>query len=278
MIEQTTHSERSQVVVEMWADLGCQWCLIGKRRLQAAIAHRLDEDEFEVVMRSIELDPGASQKPEKNEKSFIRNHGGTAAHILRAERQMQSITRAEGLAYVVDRLVANTFELHRVFQYARELGPWVRVFLRRPGRLLRRRPEPLRPRGRRAGCGVGRAGRRASPRDSRIRPVRRPRTRRQSRSATAGREWRAVRCLRPEGSYFGRTEDPCLRPVAGPSNGAHAGGLMSRTGRLQIAVDLASGWCEPGTGVCHMDLADEAGGTDALDEPVTDNAPRAAGR
>jgi predicted DsbA family dithiol-disulfide isomerase len=122
MVEQLTHPEGSKVVIEMWADLGCPWCYVGKHRLEAAIVQCPDADRFEIVMRSFELDPGAPREPEKNETSFIRSHGGTAAHVLQAERQMQAIARKEGLEYSLDRLVANTFDLHRVVQYANDQG------------------------------------------------------------------------------------------------------------------------------------------------------------
>jgi predicted DsbA family dithiol-disulfide isomerase len=122
MVDQWAPSKGSQVVIEVWSDLGCPWCYVGKHRLQAAIAQRPDADRFEIVMRSFELDPRAPQEPEKNEESFIRTHGGTAAHVLQAERQMQAMARKEGLEYSLDRLNANTFNLHRVVQYANDQG------------------------------------------------------------------------------------------------------------------------------------------------------------
>lgn len=122
MVKQVTQPEGPQVVIEVWSDLGCPWCCVGKHRLQAAIAQRPDADRFEIVMRSFELDPGAPQEPEKNETSFIRAHGGTAVDVLRAERQMQAIAREEGFEFSLDRLNANTFDLHRVVQYANDQG------------------------------------------------------------------------------------------------------------------------------------------------------------
>ncbi|WP_129669141.1 DsbA family oxidoreductase [Phytoactinopolyspora endophytica] len=118
MVEQLTRSEGSQVVIEMWSDLGCPWCYLSKHRLQTAIAQRPDAGRFEIVIRSFQLDPGAPQEPEKNEESFVRAHGGTAADVLRAERQFQAIVGKEGLEFSLDRLNANTFDLHRVVQYA----------------------------------------------------------------------------------------------------------------------------------------------------------------
>lgn len=122
MGEQVTRSDGSQVVIEVWADLGCPWCYVAKHRLQTAIAQRPDADRFEIVMRAFELDPNAPQELEKNEDAYLRSHGGTAADLLRAERQMQTIARKEGLDYFVDRLSANTFDVHRVIQYANDEG------------------------------------------------------------------------------------------------------------------------------------------------------------
>ncbi|WP_033289303.1 DsbA family oxidoreductase [Amycolatopsis jejuensis] len=122
MGERTSRPEGPQVVVEMWADLGCPWCYVGKHRLQEAIEQRPDAERFRVVMRSFQLDPDAPHEPEENEKSFIRTHGGTAADVFRAERQMQALARREGLEYSLNRLNANTFDLHRVVQYANDHG------------------------------------------------------------------------------------------------------------------------------------------------------------
>src|ERR1043165_6009225 len=119
MVLRTTSEVRKmaeQVVIEMWADLGCPWCYVGKHRLKAAIAQRPDADRFTVVVRSFELDPKAPLELEKNEESFIRTHGGTAADVLRAERQMQAMARKEGLEYSLDRRNANTADVHRVVQ------------------------------------------------------------------------------------------------------------------------------------------------------------------
>jgi predicted DsbA family dithiol-disulfide isomerase len=122
MVEQAARSKGSQVVIEVWADLGCPWRYVGKHRLRAAMSQRPDADRFKIMMRSFELDPEAPQELEKNEESFIRTHGGTAAHVLQAERQMRAMARKEGLEYSLDRLNANTFNLHRVVQHANDQG------------------------------------------------------------------------------------------------------------------------------------------------------------
>ncbi|MFF3567905.1 DsbA family oxidoreductase [Nocardia jiangxiensis] len=123
MAEQVTGPATGpQVVIEVWSDLGCPWCYVGKHRLREAIGQRPDADRFAIRMRSFELNPAAPHEPETIEKAFIRAHGGTAEHFLRAEHQIQAIAHEEGLAFTLDRLSANTFDLHRVVQYANGQG------------------------------------------------------------------------------------------------------------------------------------------------------------
>lgn len=116
-------SETSRpVVIEVWSDLGCPWCYVGKHRLQQAIAGRTDGDRFELRLRSFELNPGAPTTPETIESAFIRSHGGDAQMVVRAERRMQALAESEGLPFSVDRLNANTFDFHRVVHHADEQG------------------------------------------------------------------------------------------------------------------------------------------------------------
>lgn len=115
-------AQDAPVVIEMWTDLGCPWCYVGKHRLQAAIDQRPDAERFEVRLRSFELNPDAPREPETIESAFIRSHGGDASVVLSAERRIQALARREGLAFSLDRLNANTFDFHRVLHYADEQG------------------------------------------------------------------------------------------------------------------------------------------------------------
>ena len=109
-----------KVLVEMWTDLGCPWCYVGKHRLQTAIQHRDDADRFQIRLRSFELNPGAPRVPETIASAFMRSHGGNADTVLRAEQQIQALAHSEGLPFSLDRLNANTFDVHRVLHYANE--------------------------------------------------------------------------------------------------------------------------------------------------------------
>src|SRR5690242_14099137 len=113
-------TDPASLVIELWADLGCPWCYLGKHRLQAAIDERADHDRFTVRMRSFELNPSASRIPETIEAAFTRSHGGDASQVLEAERRMQALARQQGLAFTLDRRNANTFDFHRLVHFARE--------------------------------------------------------------------------------------------------------------------------------------------------------------
>lgn len=129
MMTDSILSETSQpVVIEVWTDLGCPWCYVGKHRLEEAISGRADGDRFELRLRSFELNPGAPTTPETIESAFIRSHGGDATVVVQAEQRIQALAQSEGLAFSTDRLNANTFDFHRVFHYAQEQGVGVEFF------------------------------------------------------------------------------------------------------------------------------------------------------
>lgn len=128
MTENHPPEKTRPVVIELWTDLGCPWCYVGKHRLQEAIAQRADGDRFELRLRSFELNPGAPTTPETIESAFIRSHGGDAQMVVQAERRIQALAQSEGLPFSLDRLNANTFDVHRVFQFAQDQGVGLEFF------------------------------------------------------------------------------------------------------------------------------------------------------
>jgi predicted DsbA family dithiol-disulfide isomerase len=127
-MEQNSTAEQTPVVVEVWADLGCPWCYVGKHRLQRAIEVRPDAGRFQMKIRSFELNPGTPKEPEPIEAVFMRKHGGDPSVVLQAEKRIQAIAHREGLAFDLDRSNANTFDLHRVMHFAEQSGMGLQFF------------------------------------------------------------------------------------------------------------------------------------------------------
>lgn len=116
------------IVIEVWTDLGCPWCYIGKHRLASAIAERPDAARFDIRLRSFELNPGAPTTPETIEQAFMRSHGGDVDDVVRAERRIQALAEREGLEFSLQRLNANTFDVHRVLHLAEAHGVGLEFF------------------------------------------------------------------------------------------------------------------------------------------------------
>ena len=127
-MEQSSRVEQGPVVVEVWADLGCPWCYVGKHRLQRAIEARPDAGRFQMKIRSFELAPDSPKDPEPIVDVFMRKHGGDPAVVLEAEKRIQAIAHREGLEFDLERLNANTFDLHRVMHFAEQFGKGLEFF------------------------------------------------------------------------------------------------------------------------------------------------------
>jgi predicted DsbA family dithiol-disulfide isomerase len=110
--------------VDVWSDIVCPWCAIGKRRLEAALARFPHRDDVEVVWRAFELDPSAPTVREgDNAARLAEKYGRTKAQ---AEAMIQSVTDTaakDGLDFQLSRARSgNTFDGHRVLHLAAERG------------------------------------------------------------------------------------------------------------------------------------------------------------
>ncbi|MGI5164158.1 DsbA family oxidoreductase [Spirillospora sp. CA-253888] len=101
--------------IEVYADVLCPWCYIGKRRLAAALAGL--EERVEVAWRSFELAPDAPSKPDGTAAEAMRTWWGdqTESRIAR----IRSLGAAEGLELDLDKArPVNTFDAHRLIHLA----------------------------------------------------------------------------------------------------------------------------------------------------------------
>ncbi len=110
--------------VEVWADLICPWCYLGKRRLERALAAFPHRAQVEVVHRAFELDPTRPPGHTVDRlESLASKYGLTLERARAMEEEMERRAAADGLEYhLVPGVVGNTFDAHRVVHLAREEG------------------------------------------------------------------------------------------------------------------------------------------------------------
>ncbi|HWC87414.1 MAG TPA: DsbA family oxidoreductase [Solirubrobacteraceae bacterium] len=110
--------------IEIWSDVACPWCFVGKRRFEAALAAFEHRDEVQVTWRSFELDPTAPQASEGDLASHLAAKYGMSIEEARARQgQMADLAAAEGITMRHDiARRASTFDAHRLIQLAAAHG------------------------------------------------------------------------------------------------------------------------------------------------------------
>ena len=116
--------------VEIWSDVVCPWCHVGKRRFEAALDRLADRDQVEVQWKSFELDPGARSYDPSNDADegdyadrLARKYGTSRTGAQRMLDTMTAAAAAEGLDFHFEKAVkANTFDAHQVIHLAGERG------------------------------------------------------------------------------------------------------------------------------------------------------------
>jgi predicted DsbA family dithiol-disulfide isomerase len=114
--------ERVALQVEIWSDVVCPWCYIGKRRFEAAV-ERFD-GEVEVVWRSFQLDPEAPAVREHTATEHLAAKYGMSVEQAEASHaQMTELAAHEGLEYHFERARGgNSFDAHRLLHLAAAHG------------------------------------------------------------------------------------------------------------------------------------------------------------
>ena len=110
--------------VEIWSDIACPWCYVGKRRFERALGSFSHRDDVEVVWRSFELDPSAPRRhAEPQAELLARKYGFPLAQAQAMNARMTGEARKEGLEFNMDRVqVGNTFDAHRLIHHAAAHG------------------------------------------------------------------------------------------------------------------------------------------------------------
>jgi predicted DsbA family dithiol-disulfide isomerase len=110
--------------VEVWSDVVCPWCYIGKRRLEGALQGFEHAGEVEVIYRSFELDPRAPATPDGTlAERLARKYVVTLEQAQAMNRRVTDTAAGEGLEYNLDiARPGNTFDAHRLIHLAAAEG------------------------------------------------------------------------------------------------------------------------------------------------------------
>ena len=106
--------------IEIWSDVACPWCYIGKRRFEAALAEFPHRDSVEVQWRSYQLDPGLPEHYDGTELEYLSTRKGLApGQVSQMFEHVAEQAKGEGLNYRFDDVVvANSFTAHRLIHLA----------------------------------------------------------------------------------------------------------------------------------------------------------------
>ncbi|MFJ3940737.1 DsbA family oxidoreductase [Streptomyces parvus] len=110
--------------VEIWSDIACPWCYIGKARFEKGLAEFAHRDEVEVVHRSFELDPSRA----KGDTALVidmlaEKYGRSREEAAAMEADVAANAQSEGLGYRTEgRDHGNTFDIHRLLHLAKARG------------------------------------------------------------------------------------------------------------------------------------------------------------
>lgn len=113
--------------IDVWSDIACPWCYVGKRRLEAALERTADRGAIEIVWRAFELDPSAARSADAAPRPYGERLA-TKYRISNAQAQgmldrMTGVAADEGLALHFDRIrPGNTFDAHRLLHLGKERG------------------------------------------------------------------------------------------------------------------------------------------------------------
>lgn len=110
--------------VDIWSDVRCPFCFIGKRKFEAALAKFEHKDQVEIEWHSFELDPNAETLPDVPAAEYLANRYGKSREWAEQMQAGVTQTAAEvGLKFNLDRsIVANSFDAHRLIQLAKSEG------------------------------------------------------------------------------------------------------------------------------------------------------------
>ncbi|QSW88938.1 MULTISPECIES: DsbA family oxidoreductase [Flavobacterium] len=106
--------------IEIWSDIMCPFCYIGKRQLETALK-QFPENEFEIEWKSFQLDPSITPQPGKDVYTYLAERKGmTLEQSKEMHKGVAERAKSVGLDYNFDKaVISNSLEAHRIIQLAK---------------------------------------------------------------------------------------------------------------------------------------------------------------
>lgn len=110
--------------IEIWSDIMCPFCYIGKRKFEAALNRFENKEKVEIEWKSFQLNPDMQTDPDKNINEYLAEIKGWSLNQAKAmNASVAEMAKAVGLLYDFDKVVvANSFDAHRFIQLAKKNG------------------------------------------------------------------------------------------------------------------------------------------------------------
>lgn len=114
----------NKMKIEIWSDVMCPFCYIGKKRFDTALGKFPHKDEVDVEWKSYQLNPHLTTQADKNINEYLAEHKGISIEEARSLNEHVTAMAAEvGLTYKMDEaVVANSFMAHRMTHFAKTKG------------------------------------------------------------------------------------------------------------------------------------------------------------
>lgn len=110
--------------VEIWSDVMCPFCYIGKRRIEKALKNFEYADEVDITWRSFQLNPEMKTDPDTSINEYLaKTKGWSLEQARQMNQRVTDMAADEGLEYNMEQaVIANSFDAHRILQFSKDRG------------------------------------------------------------------------------------------------------------------------------------------------------------
>lgn len=117
-------SENHKLKIEIWSDVMCPFCYIGKRKIEKALDEFPQKEKIEIEWKSFQLDPTTKSQPGKSTYDYLaEKYGRDRQWSIEMHANVTDQAKTEGLEYNFDKaIIANSFDAHRLSHLAKKYG------------------------------------------------------------------------------------------------------------------------------------------------------------